>query len=71
MLGKKLGHPVKSEKDLMYPLMLATFSVQYSWKLVTMFVLISSMSLEMGHVGSKPRSLGQRIEEPTLVTKRL
>ena len=61
MLGKKLGHPVKSEKDLMYPLMLATFSVQYSWKLVTMFVLISPMSLEMGHVGSKPRSLGQRI----------
>ena len=50
----------------------ATFPVQYTLKLITMFVLmIFPMSLEMGYIGSKPRSLGQIIEELMLVTKGL
>ena len=43
----------------------ATFLVQYSSKLVRMFALVKSgMSLKMGHVGSKTRSLGQILEKP-------
>ena len=71
VLGPKLDNWVKSEKNLMCALE-ATFSVQYSGKFVTMFVLmISQLSLEMGYVGSKTRSLGQIIEKPMLVTKGL
>ena len=43
----------------------ATFSVQSSWNLVRVFVLIKSLtSLKLGHVGSKTRSLGQILEKP-------
>ena len=71
MLDKKLGHQVKFQKNLLYALE-AIFSVVDSWKLVTMFTfMISQIRLEMGHVGSKTRSLGQIIKEPMLVTKGL
>jgi hypothetical protein len=37
----------------------------WSWNLVRMFVLIKSrMSLKLGHVGLKTRSLGQILEKP-------
>ena len=48
----------------------ATLSGQYSLNLVTVFVvMISSMRLEMPHVGLNTRPLGEIIEEPMLVTK--
>ena len=57
--------------DLVYGLE-ATLSGQYSLNLVTVFVMmISSMSLEMPHVRSNTRPLGEIIEEPMLVTKGL
>ena len=49
MLGQKLGHLVKSKKNVVYALE-AIFSVQYSWKLLRMFALIISLtSLKVGH----------------------
>ena len=48
----------------------ATFSVQSSWNLVRMFVLIKSRkSLKLGHVGSKTRSLGQILEKPCVCSR--
>ena len=42
-----------------------TFSVRYSWNLVRMFALMKSrMTLKLGHVGSKSRSLDQILEKP-------
>ena len=64
MFGQKLGHQVTSKKKVVYALE-AIFSVQYSWKLLRMFALIISwMSLKVGHVGSESRSLGQILEKP-------
>ena len=43
----------------------ATFYVRLSLNLVRMFVFMKSgTSLEMGHVGSKTRSIGQMLEKP-------
>jgi len=50
MSGKTLGHQVKSEEILVYTLE-ATFSTQFWWNLVRIFVLtISRLSLNIGHV---------------------
>ena len=56
----------------MYPFE-ASFSVQYSGKLVMMFVFddIWNKSRKMYHVEPKTRSLGQIIQESMLVTKGL
>ena len=64
MLGEKLDHQVKSYKNLVYALE-ATFSVQYAWNLVTMFVLMISHDL------GKTMSRNQIKEEPMLVTRGL
>ena len=69
-VSSKTWSPGKSSKNLMYPLE-ATFPVQDSRMLVTMFVLIFKISLEMGYIWSKTRSLGQIIEEHMLITKGL
>ena len=64
MWGKKLGHWVKSKEKLVYALE-ATFSVQLSWNLVRTFDwMVSQMSLKMGYIRSKTRSLGQILEKP-------
>ena len=69
MLGQKLGHQVKSYKNLVYS-QEATFSVWLSWNLVGMFVFIKSRtSWKMGHVGSKTRSLGQILEKPCVSSR--
>ena len=68
MLGQKLGHQVKSKKNV-YALE-AILSVQYSWKLLRMFALIISLtSLKMGHDGWKTRSLGQILEKPCVSSR--
>ena len=51
MLGKKLGHLVKSKENLVYALE-ATFSMK------------SGTNLKMGHVWSKTRSPCQILEKP-------
>ena len=52
MLGQKLCHQVKSYKNLIYALE-ATFSDQYSWKLLSghkVYLMISRISLERDNV---------------------
>ena len=69
MLGQKLGHQVKSKKNVVYALK-AILSAQYSWKLLRMFALIISLtSLKMGHDGWKTRSLGQILEKPCVSSR--
>ena len=69
MLGQKLGHQVKSKKNVVYALE-AIFSVQYSWKLLRIFALIIFVtSSKMGHDGWKTRSLGQILDKPCVSSR--
>ena len=64
MWGQKLGHKVKSKKNLMFTPEVAILIV-LSWNLVRMlFSMESRPSSKLGHVGSKTRSLGQILLKP-------
>ena len=59
MWGQKLGHQVKSKKNLVNTLAVTVLTLSSS-NLVRMFIsVISRSSLNLGHMGSKTRSLGQ------------
>ena len=70
MLGQKLGHKVKSYKNLVYTLE-GTVSIQSSRNFIRMLmIMIFRSSLKLGYVGSKTRSLGQILEIPCVHSKR-
>ena len=59
LVGQKVGHKVKVQKNVVNNLE-AVFLAESSPNLVRMFVCMKGrMSLKLGHVGSKSRSLGQ------------
>ena len=63
MSGQKLGHKVKSYKNLVYSLE-STILIQSSWNYVRMFIFMKSRSeLKLGHIGLKTRSPGQILEK--------
>ena len=64
MSGQKQGQWVKSLKNLVN-ILEATVLAQSSSNLLRMIILtISQSSSNMGHVGSKTRSVGQIMEKP-------